>query len=105
MITVRMISASDHFDQTRQCAVKVAPRQESTLVISAGRSGMSLQFQGGGPNLPPSSPAADYFDYVRSILLTMGGSALSAGIAFVVQDLLKSRKAEVSAPPQSSQAS
>ncbi len=104
-VTVRMISATDHFDQTRQCGVKVVREQESTLLVSAGRSGMSLQFQGGGPSLSPPSPAADYLDYVRSVLLTIGGSALSAAIAFLVQDFLKSRNPGVSAPPQSSQTS
>ncbi len=104
-IAVRVISAADRFDQTRQCAVKVASGQESTLVVSASRSGMSVQFQGGGVNPVAPSPVVGYVSYLRSILLTMGGSALSAAIAFLVQDFLHSRKTQVPARTQSSQAS
>ncbi len=105
VVQVRLVSAGDHFDQTRQCVVTVTPGQESTLLVSASRNGMSLQFQGGRPELPAPSPVTEYAGYFQSILLTMGGSALSAAIGFMVQDFLKSRKTEVVIPRQSSQVS
>jgi hypothetical protein len=84
-------TTGDGYDQAKRCGVKLVPGQEATLQIAAQRSGLSLSYQG-----PPVAPVKEsdtaYFAQVRSLLLTIGGSAMSAAIGLVVQDFLKSKR-------------
>ncbi len=103
IVQVRLVSPADHFDQTQECAVSLIGGQEATLAVSGGKSGISLAFQGGPPNPLPPSADFSYVAYVRSILLTVGGSAMSAAIGFIVQDFLKSKKTGAPVPDQPQQ--
>lgn len=92
VVQVHLISATSGFDQTKQHELDLRPGNEATLLIAAQRSGMSLVYQ--GPVTAPSKNLGSvYSDSLRSILVTLLGSAVSAVIGFFVQDFLRSKKA------------
>ena len=92
VVNVHLKSAADGFDQEQSCSLNLPPGKAGTLVIAMQQNGMSLTFQG-SPVAPAESAGSGYRDSVRWILLTVGGSAVSAGIGFMVQEFLRSRKA------------
>ena len=92
VVNVHLKSAADGFDQEQSCSLNLPPGKAGTLVIAMQQNGMSLTFQG-SPVAPVGSAGSGYRDSVRWILLTVGGSAVSAGIGFMVQEFLRSRKA------------
>ena len=92
VVQVHLSSATDGFDQTKQRELNLRPGNETTLRIDAHRNGMSLVYP--GPATSPTNNLGSAFpDSLRSILVTLLGSAVSAAIGFVVQDFLRSRKA------------
>ena len=92
VVQVHLSSATDGFDQTKQRELNLLPGNETTLRIDAHRKGMSLVYP--GPATSPTNNLGSAFpDSLRSILVTLLGSAVSAAIGFVVQDFLRSRKA------------
>ena len=92
VVQVHLSSATDGFDQTKQRELNLLPGNETTLRIDAHRKGMSLVYP--GPATSPTKNLGSAFpDSLRSILVTLLGSAVSAAIGFVVQDFLRSRKA------------
>jgi hypothetical protein len=91
-VNVHLKSAADGFDQEQMCSWNLPPGKAGTLVIAMQQNGMSLTFQG-SPVAPAESAGSGYRDSVRWIMLTVGGSAVSAGIGFMVQEFLRSRKA------------
>ena len=92
VVQVHLSSATDGFDQTKQRELNLLPGNETTLRIDAHRNGMSLVYP--GPATSPTNNLGSAFpDSLRSILVTLLGSAVSAAIGFVVQDFLRSRKA------------
>ena len=92
VVQVHLSSATDGFDQTKQRELNLRPGTETTLRIDAHRNGMSLVYP--GPATSPTNNLGSAFpDSLRSILVTLLGSAVSAAIGFVVQDFLRSRKA------------
>jgi hypothetical protein len=91
VVQVHLSSAADGFDQTKTYRVSLQHGKESTLLVATHQDGMSLAFQ--GPPVDQAGFGSNYLDSVRSILVTLVGSAVSAGIGFVVQDFLRSRKA------------
>jgi hypothetical protein len=92
VVQVHLISATNRFDQTKQRELNLLPGNEATLLIAAQRNGMSLLYQG-PVTAPTKNLGSVYSDLVRSILVTLLGSAVSAVIGFFVQDFLRSRKA------------
>ena len=92
IVQVHLRSAADGFDQTKRCGVNLLPGKEATLLIATQRSGMSLVYQG-PPVAPAKDAGSDYSGSVRSVLVTVFGSAVSAAIGFIVQEFLRSRKA------------
>ena len=92
VVQVHLSSATDGFDQTKQRELHFLHGNETTLRIDAHRNGMSLVYP--GPATSPTNNLGSAFpDSLRSILVTLLGSAVSAAIGFVVQDFLRSRKA------------
>jgi hypothetical protein len=92
VVQVHLSSATDGFDQTKQRELNFLPGNETTLRIDAQRNGMSLVCP--GPATAPTKNLGSAFpDSLRSILVTLLGSAVSAAIGFVVQEFLRSRKA------------
>ncbi len=91
-VQVHLSSATDGFDQTKQQELNLLPGSEATLLIDAQRNGMSLAYQ--RPIAAPTKNLGSaYPDSLRSIALTLIGSAVSAVIGFFVQEFLRSRKA------------
>jgi hypothetical protein len=91
VVQVRLRSAEDAFDQTRQSEINLLPGKDATIVVSTQRGGMSLVYQG-LPVAATNDTVFGYFTYLRTVLVTIFGSAISAAIGFVVQDFLRSRK-------------
>lgn len=91
VMQVRLVSAADSYDQSHRLGINLAPQKEVTVAVGAQRNALSVVYQ--GPPVSPTSDTGEYFNYVRSILVTVLGSAVSAMIGFTVQEFLKSRKA------------
>jgi hypothetical protein len=92
VVQVHLSSATDGFDQTKQRELNLLPGNETTLRIDAQRNGMFLVYP--GPVTAPTKSLGSAFpNSLRSILVTLLGSAVSAAIGFVVQEFLRSRKA------------
>jgi hypothetical protein len=89
LVEVRLRSADDGFDQTKSSRVNLPRGQAATLHISTSRSAMSLAYQ--GPEVSAAGPSS-FSDHAISVLVTIMGSAVSAGIGFFVQEFLKSKK-------------
>jgi len=92
VVQVHLSSATDGFDQTKQRELNLLPGNETTLRIDAHRNGMSLVYPGPATS-PTNNLGSGFPDSLRSILVTLLGSAVSAAIGFVVQEFLRSRKA------------
>jgi hypothetical protein len=97
LVQVRLRSATDGFDQTKQCRINLPAGKDATVVVSTQRGAMSLAYQGPAAG---TETASGYFNSLRTVVVTVLGSAVSAAIGFVVQDFLRSRK--VSFPVQNS---
>jgi hypothetical protein len=91
VVEVHLSSATDGFDQTRQCELSVPPGKEATLLIEAQQSGMSLVNKGSAI-APVRNLESAYSDSLRSVLVTLLGSGVSAAIGFFVQEFLRSKK-------------
>src|ERR1700751_4548657 len=68
-------SATDGFDQTRQCGVSVPPGKESALLREAQQSGLSLVNKG-SVTAPARNWGSAYSDSLRSVLVTLLGSGV-----------------------------
>src|SRR5689334_2205551 len=90
VIEVRF-TTPDGYNQVKRCGVKLIPGTDATIHVVAQRSGLTVTYEG-----PPVAPATEsetnYFAYLRSFLITVGGSAMSATIGFIVQDFLKTKR-------------
>jgi hypothetical protein len=91
-VQVHLASTADGFDQVKQRGLHLVAGKEATLVITTQRGGMSLAVQGFS-NASATDIGSSYSGSVRSILVTVMGSAVSAAIGFAVQEFLRSRKA------------
>ena len=91
VVQVHLSSATDGFDQTRQCELSVPPGKEATLLVEAQQSGMSLVTKGSA-TVPARNLESGYSDSLRSVLVTLLGSGVSAAIGFFVQEFLRSKK-------------
>lgn len=91
VMEVHLSSAADGFDQTRKCELIVPRGKETTLLIEAQQSGMSLVNKGSA-TAPARNPESAYSDSLRSVLVTLLGSGVSAAIGFFVQEFLRSKK-------------
>ena len=91
VVEVHLSSATDGFDQTRQCELSVPPGKEATLLVEAQQSGMSLVNKGSA-TVPARNLESGYSDSLRSVLVTLLGSGVSAAIGFFVQEFLRSKK-------------
>ena len=91
VVEVHLSSATDGFDQTKQCELSVPPGKEATLLIEAQQSGMSLVNKGSA-TAPARNLESPYSDSLRSVLITLLGSGVSAAIGFFVQEFLRSKK-------------
>jgi hypothetical protein len=66
--------------------------QENSLNIGAGRHGLYVSAQGGA-NVPAESRIpSSYAQYASSVFLSILASGMSAAIAFVVQEFMRSQK-------------
>ena len=97
VVQVRLRSAADRFDQTRLERFDLPRERVATLLVSVEQDGMSMAF-----HVPPSAQAegggSGIVESLRSTLLTVLGFIVSAGIAFEVQEFLRSKKASKSFP-------
>jgi hypothetical protein len=91
VVQVHLSSSTDGFDQTKQCELNLPPGNEATLLIGAQQSGMSLVYRG-PVTTPTRNIGSAYPDSLRSILVTLLGSGVSAAIGFFVQEFLRSKK-------------
>jgi hypothetical protein len=91
LVEVHLTSATDGFDQTRQCELSVPPGKEATLLVEAQQSGMSLVNKGSA-TASARNLESGYSDSLRSVLVTLLGSGVSAAIGFFVQEFLRSKK-------------
>jgi hypothetical protein len=91
IVQVHLSSATDGFDQTKQCELNLPSGNEATLLIGAQQSGMSLTYRGPAAT-PTRNLGSAYSDSLRSILVTLLGSGVSAVIGFFVQEFLRSKK-------------
>jgi hypothetical protein len=91
VVEVHLSSATDGFDQTRQYDLNLPPGKEATLLIEAQQSGMSLVNKG-SVTASARNLESGYSDLLRSVLVTLLGSGVSAAIGFFVQEFLRSRK-------------
>ena len=91
VVQVRVTSAAESYDQTRQVGIKLLPEKEVTIAIGTQKSGLSIVYQ--GPPVAPGGEETSYFGTLRSVAVTVFGSAISAAIGFMVQEFLRSRKA------------
>jgi hypothetical protein len=92
VVQVNVKSVADGFDQTKLCRFDLPHGKEATLLIAAEKNGMSLVFQG-PPRAQTEGAGSGYAETIWSILVTVIGSAASAGIGFYFQEFLRSRKA------------
>jgi len=91
VVEVHLSSATDGFDQTKQCDLNLPPGKEAILLVEAQQSGMSLVNKGSA-NVSSRNPESGYSDSLRSVLVTLLGSGVSAAIGFFVQEFLRSKK-------------
>jgi hypothetical protein len=91
VVQVHLSSATDGFDQTKQSELNLPAGNEATLLIAAQQSGMSLTYRG-PVTTPTRNIGSTYSDSLRSIVVTLLGSGVSAAIGFFVQEFLRSRK-------------
>jgi hypothetical protein len=91
VVQVHLSSTADGFDQTKVRRVSLQHGKEATLVVATQQNEMSLVFQ--GPVDQMTGGGSNYLGSMWSILVTLGGSAASAGIGYVVQEFLRSKKA------------
>jgi hypothetical protein len=96
VLQVRVKSAADSFDQSKQCGINIGAGKDATVIVSAQRSGMTLAYSGPPPSA--TMEGSGYFSYLRTVAATVFGSIVSAAIGFVVQDFMRARK--VSLPVQ-----
>jgi hypothetical protein len=89
LVEVRLKSADDGFDQAKSSRVNLPRGEAATLQVSTSRSAMSLAYQ--GPEVS-SAGWSSISGNAISLLVTLIGSAVSAGIGFFVQEFLKSKK-------------
>jgi len=93
VVQVRVRSSSERFDQTRQISVNLASGKESTVAITAQRDDLSLSYR--GRPVAAVKEETQIPGPLRSILVTVMGSVVSASIGFLVQEFLKGRKAAI----------
>ena len=91
VVQVRVTSASDHFDQSKQLGINLLPHGEGTIAVSTHSNAIAVVYQG-PPVAPVQESSSGYSGTIRSIAVTILGSAVSALIGFMVQEFLKSKK-------------
>ena len=91
VVEVHLSSATDGFDQTRQCELSVPPGKEATLLIEAQQSGMSLVNKGSA-TAPARNLESPYSDSLRSVLITLLGSGVSRPLVFSCRNFCGLRK-------------
>ncbi len=100
VIQVRLRSAVDGFDQSKSCGVYLVPGKNATVVVNTSRGGMWLAYQG-PPVETANETVSGYSNSLRTVLVTVLGSAVSAAIGFFVQEALRSKKSSNPMPTQS----
>jgi len=94
IVEVRLVSAADNFDQSKNQVVTFSDNKDNSLTVSGGRRGLSMLAQGGF-TLPAETPLSPYKKYASPVLFTILGSGLSATISFLVQEFLRGQKARL----------
>lgn len=94
IVQVRLVSAADNFDQSKNQVVTFSDNKENSLTISGGRRGLYMLAQGGFTS-PPEMPLTPYKRYASPVLFSILGSGLSATISFLVQEFLRGQKARL----------
>lgn len=91
ILQVHLSSAADGLSQTKQCKLNLAPGSEATLQIAAKKRGLSFEYEA-PQGAPEKNRGLSYSDYLRPLLSTIFGSAVSAFIGFMVQEFLRAKK-------------
>lgn len=91
LLQVHLSAAPDGLTQIKQCKFDLAPGSKGTLQIAAIKRGLSLEYEG-PQGAAEKNRGFNYFDYLRAILSTIAGSAVSAFIGFMVQEFLRAKK-------------
>jgi hypothetical protein len=102
-VQVRLVSATDNYDQTKSQTVTFSDNKENSLTVSGGRRGLYMLAQGGFTP-PAETPVGPYQKYTSPILFSILGSGLSATISFLVQEFLRSQKARLANSNSAAQA-
>ena len=90
VVQVHLTSSTDKFDETTQREIKLSPGSEGELAVSAGRGGMSVVYK---PSVAAQAEnGSNYSGLIRSMLIMVFGSVVSAAIGFVVTEFLRSKK-------------
>ena len=94
IVEVRLVSAADNFDQSKNQVVTFSDNKENSLTVSGGRRGIYMLAQGGfTPS--PETPLTPYKKYATLVLFSIVGSGFSATISFLVQEFLRGQKARL----------
>jgi|SRR5215472_12629221 len=91
VVQVHLSSATDRFDQIKQHDLNLPAGSSATLMVTAQQNGMSLAYEG-HVTTPTKNLASTYSDSLRSVLVTLLGSGVSATIGFFVQEFLRTQK-------------
>ncbi|HEX7962096.1 MAG TPA: hypothetical protein VF493_19420 [Terriglobales bacterium] len=94
IVEVRLVSAADNFDNSKNQLVTFSNNKENSLTISGGRGGIYMLAQGGFTP-PADTPFTPYKKYASLVLFSILGSGLSATISFLVQEFLRGQKARL----------
>ena len=103
-LQVRVNAAAERYDQTKTMAVAFAENQDNSLSISAGNRGLYLMSRGSANISVESDSSTSYGKYVSSVLISLFGSGMSAAIAFLVQEFLRSQKARLTVAASATEA-
>jgi|1186.fasta_scaffold20871_2 hypothetical protein len=97
-VQVRVTADAEGYDQVKTVSAVFSEAQDNSLNISAGTRGLYLTARGGA-NVPVQPAAvSSYMKYATSVVLSIFGSGMSAAIAFLVQEFMRSQKARLVAP-------
>src|SRR6266581_1641516 len=93
VVRVHLQSTPERFDQTRQIGINLVSGKEATVSITAQNGDLSLAYRGSPVNSVNDDSQSYYSGPLRSILVAVTASAVSAAIGFIVQEFLRTRKA------------
>jgi hypothetical protein len=94
-IRVRLTAEAEGYDQMKTVSAVFSEDQDNSLSIGAGRRGLYLSAQGGASVPAESELGGSYGRFASSFVLSIFASGMSAAIAFIVQEFMRSQKARL----------